>query len=208
MGLECGWRHAQKRWAENLEDFEKDSVEVRPWCWEVEVRPGSWDIEIGPCKADNWVLCHWGIEHWVLYRWGGGKEFRISTERDLKHHRMRRACVGSDSMVSIVRVVSLLVSKNWSQKLIKPFVPEQQSACLRTCICVVYLTLYECVFVVPLDWYHWLSWVYRTSRSSKLHAVSEQSKRKALLFGQHWHMCIEVHRRILLMGSPCFFSSD
>ena len=27
MELECGWRHAQKRWAENLEDFEKDSVD-------------------------------------------------------------------------------------------------------------------------------------------------------------------------------------
>ena len=48
--LECGWRHAQKKWSENLEDFEKDSVEVRPWCWEVGVRPGSWGFEIGPCR--------------------------------------------------------------------------------------------------------------------------------------------------------------
>ena len=68
MGLEYGWRYAQKRWAENLEDFEKDSVEVPPWCWELGVRPCSWRFEIGPCRqtidffaigAENWVLSHW-----------------------------------------------------------------------------------------------------------------------------------------------------
>ena len=39
---------------------------------------------------------------------------QISTDRDLKHYKMRSAFVGSDSMVSIVRIVSLslLVSKN------------------------------------------------------------------------------------------------
>ena len=50
MGRKCGWCYAQKRWAENSEDFEKDSVEVRPWCWEVEVRSCSWGFEIRPCR--------------------------------------------------------------------------------------------------------------------------------------------------------------
>ena len=65
MGLECGWRYAQKRWAENLEDFEKDSVEVRLWCWEVGVWPGSWGFEIGPCRQTTEFLPSWqriGIE--------------------------------------------------------------------------------------------------------------------------------------------------
>ena len=36
MRLECGWCHVQKRWVENLEDFEKiTAVGVKPWCWEV-----------------------------------------------------------------------------------------------------------------------------------------------------------------------------
>ena len=56
-GLECGWRHAQKRWPENLEDFEKESNEFRPlcwevgvwpWCWEVVVRPWCWEVGVRP----------------------------------------------------------------------------------------------------------------------------------------------------------------
>ena len=35
------------------------------------------------------------------------KVLQISTDRDLKHHKMRCAFVESDSMVSIVRIVSL-----------------------------------------------------------------------------------------------------
>ena len=92
MGLECGWRHAQKRWAENLEDFEKESVEFRPWCWEIGVRPwcweigvrpwcweigvrpscweigvrpSCWEIEIGPCRQTTEIL-PLGAENWVL----------------------------------------------------------------------------------------------------------------------------------------------
>ena len=34
MGLEYGWRHAQKRWSWEFEDFEKESVES--WIWAVE----------------------------------------------------------------------------------------------------------------------------------------------------------------------------
>ena len=35
------------------------------------------------------------------------EDLQISTDRDLKHRRMRCAFVGSDSMVCIVRIVSL-----------------------------------------------------------------------------------------------------
>ena len=36
MGLECGWRHAQKRWSWEFEDFEKTVVEIRQLRREVE----------------------------------------------------------------------------------------------------------------------------------------------------------------------------
>ena len=63
MGLECRWHHAQKRWAENLEDFEKDSVEVRPWSWEVEVRPWCWEVGVRPwCWEVGVRPCSWGVD--------------------------------------------------------------------------------------------------------------------------------------------------
>ena len=54
------------------------------WLW---VRVESWGLDF-----DHW-RCSW--------------VFRISTDKDLKHNGMRSAFVGSDSMVSIVRIVSL-----------------------------------------------------------------------------------------------------
>ena len=64
--LECGWRHAQKRWVENLEDFEKEIVEFRPWCWEVEFWPWCWEAEFRP-----WC---WEVE---FRPWCGEAEFRL-----------------------------------------------------------------------------------------------------------------------------------
>ena len=106
-GPECGWHHAQKRWVENLEDFEKDLVEVRPQCWEVEVWPWCWEVgvqlwswgfEIGPCRQ-NWVSAT-GTENWVLFHWVEFspvvpvvKFFRswpVKMNWDLKHHKMCR----------------------------------------------------------------------------------------------------------------------
>ena len=127
MRLECWWSHSQKRWAENLEDFEKGSVEVRPWCWEVEVRHGVQKLRIWDwtMQADNWssaigaengVLCH-RVEFSTVaaaHKCFGSRQAKINW--DLEH-------VGD--VVSIVwlqktftNCVSLLVSKNWSQKLI------------------------------------------------------------------------------------------
>ena len=31
MVLECGWRHARKRWSLEFEDFEKEAVKIGPW---------------------------------------------------------------------------------------------------------------------------------------------------------------------------------
>ena len=75
-------------------------------------------------------------------------DFRISTDRDLKHHKMRHTL----EMVSIARIVShLLVSKNRSQKLIKPFVSETTES---ACICIrLYLPVFcicKCVCITDL----------------------------------------------------------
>ena len=135
MWLECWWRHAQKRWAENLEDFEKDSVEVRPWCWEVgarpwccevgartwywevEIRPWIWETEIGPCRqtVEFSVVA-------VVVKFFGSRPAKMNW--DLKHHEMCRTL----GMVSIVRIMSLSSCRRTEvKKLIKPVVPEQRS---------------------------------------------------------------------------------
>ena len=82
MGLECGWRHARKRWSREFEDFEKVSVEK--WDWTME-------------------LSRWGFGHWVEEL-----GFRISTDRDNEHHKMHRAL----GMGRIVRIVSLSSYRN------------------------------------------------------------------------------------------------
>ena len=57
---------------------------------------------------------------------------------DLKHHEMRRTFrVGLVWLRKTFKNwVSLLVSKNRTQKFIKPFVPEQRSPLVFACICV------------------------------------------------------------------------
>ena len=97
MRLECGSSHAKKRWAENLEDFEKDSVEVRPWCWEVGIPPCSWRLTLNHAGRQL-SFCHWGIELSSLpWSWVVGVStieacgwiFRISIGRDIKHHKIK-----------------------------------------------------------------------------------------------------------------------
>ena len=71
MRLECGWRHAQKRWAENLEDFWKR------FSWGPTMVLKSW----GPTT----VLKSWGpttvLKSWgptiVLRSWSLTMELRI-----------------------------------------------------------------------------------------------------------------------------------
>ena len=114
-------------------------VKVRPWCWEVGVRPCCWEVEVRPCSwgltldhaGRQLSLYHWGIDNWILYRWRMLLEFCRSL--NLKNYKMRCAFVASDSTVSIVRIVSLLVSKNQSQKLINRSYLRQKSP---TCVFV------------------------------------------------------------------------
>ena len=71
MRLECGWRHAQKRWAENLEDFEK-KIQLSS-DYDVEKLKSDHDVE--KLKSDHGVEgWHWAMEadSWVFYRCGGG----------------------------------------------------------------------------------------------------------------------------------------
>ena len=100
MGLECGWRHAEKRWSWVFEDFEKESVE-------------------------SWIWIGWGFGHWVEELSFSDLYWQFDYER-------------------LLRIVSLLVSKNRSQKLINTFVPEtKESACFRLYMYCV-LHMYTC----------------------------------------------------------------
>ena len=86
----------------------------RKWSWSIDdVMPGRDDPEnLRILKRRSWILTV-EICSWV---------FRISTDRDLKHHKMHRELGwGQHSMVSIIRLaktfkncVSLLVSP-WTE---------------------------------------------------------------------------------------------
>ena len=90
-------------------------------------------------------FCHWG-ESWGFGHWVEKLRFSDLYRQILDITRCTARWWGSDSMVSIVRIVSLLVSNNQRQEVNKPFVPEQESACFRLCMAPVF----EYVFVVPL----------------------------------------------------------
>ena len=101
------------------------------------LKNSQFKVDIGPCRltvefsvieAESWS---WELD---FEYWRCSGFFRMSTDRDLKHHGMHSAFAGSDRITSIVwlrksfkNCVSLLVSMSWSQKLIKRFVPEQLS---------------------------------------------------------------------------------
>ena len=52
--LECGWHHAQKWWAENLEDFKNHSS------WKLTLDHVGKNLGSLPPWQRRWVLCHWG----------------------------------------------------------------------------------------------------------------------------------------------------
>ena len=140
MGQVYGWRHAQKRWAGNLEDFKKRFR----LCWEVEFWPWCWEVGVLTVEAYGWT-------------------FQISTGEDGLRSKTPWDVLNVGGDVNIVwlrktfkNCVSLFVSKNRSQKLINVFVPEQRS---RLCICFemyfVFDFFWMCIVYVPLDWYHY-----------------------------------------------------
>ena len=101
-------------------------------------------------------FCHWGRE-WsstvaAAVKFFGSRPAKMN--RDLKQHGMCRTLevlLASYDYERLLRIVSLLVLKNRSQKLIKPFVPEQSSLvpkfvfeyvlCICICICTAGLIL-------------------------------------------------------------------
>ena len=122
MRLECEWHHARKGWTENLRILKK--------------KP-SWEIEIGPCMQtiESLPLGHRELSSLPLRHIVG--VLQISIDRDLKHHGMRSAFVGSDSMVSTVRIVSLSSCRRIEVRINKPFVPEAtESACVFVFVCI------------------------------------------------------------------------
>ena len=166
MRLECEWRHARKRWSWEFGRFWKRisweltlddvgrklgclpqwqtvevgirprcwEVELRPWCWEVGVRPSSWDFEVGPWKT---IVEFLPLGHRVGFR-------------PLK------------DVLSIVwlrktfkNCVSLLVSKNRSQKLING------SYLNNGVTCVLYFPVFAFVYVQLLLISLWF-WLYNT----------------------------------------------
>ena len=140
--LECGWRRAQKKWAKNLEDFEKDSVEVRTWCWEV----GS-DLGAEKLKSDHAVEgWHWTTD---AANWASA----VGAENGALSHRVEFSTV--ETKVKFIE--SLQAKMNWDLKhhdmcrmrnCLSPRVEEPKSEVNKTvrtwttesaCICVLYL---------------------------------------------------------------------
>ena len=75
-GLECGWCHAQYGWSWEFDDFEKCQLDSDHWKM-------SWILTVERCSWD----------------------FRISTDRDFKHHKICRTLGwGQQSMIRIARL--------------------------------------------------------------------------------------------------------
>ena len=96
--------------------------------------------------------------------------FRISTDRDLKHHEMCQTLGGGVSIVWLRKTfkncLSLLVSKNRSQKLI-----DRVRLCIWICIC-------NCICIA----------VYNTMKFSRVN--SNQSSNLLSLSASMWHTAI------------------
>ena len=138
MGLECGWRHAQKRWSWEFEVFEKTSVEYSAVeIWILTVEEVELDLAVERC---SWV-------------------FRISTDRDLKHHKMHRALGWGQH---IKNCVFLLVSL-WTEikKLINHSYLKQPSPPVFACSICIWL----CNFVIDLIT------VYNSAMCTKKHVL-------------------------------------
>ena len=159
MGLECEQHHAGKRLSWEFEDFEKESV-------------GSWlckqTVGLSASMADSWS---WGLTMMVRI-WGPTMMLRIwGPTMVLRNWGWTSWGTESWGIVTIVwlrktfkNCVSLLVSKNRSQKLIKLSYLNNGVAWVFvfTCVfepayCVLYLYMYCCC------WYHWIMVVVRNS---------------------------------------------
>ena len=120
MGLECGWRHAQKRWSWEFEDFEKSQSDFQRWIW-------------------SCVFCRWD-KVWILTVERCSLVFGSLLTEILNIPRCTALGWGQHSMVSkdfSEWCLSSRVAMYRSQKLINPFVTEtSEFACVCVCICI------------------------------------------------------------------------
>ena len=160
MWLECEWRHARKRWAENLEILKKTSV--RSWLWtsrvgswlgpcrltvEVEFRPWYWEVWISTFEAYGWVFCVLTSED----------ELRSKTPRDvpsiwvlLASYDYKKTFKNCFSLSSSCRRTELR-----SQEVNKRSYLNNGVACVFEYTCVFsYIYMYNCY------WYG--LWLYNT----------------------------------------------
>ena len=121
------------------------------------LKKGQLKVDIGPCRQtiDFSAI---GAESWVFYRCGVGYVFRVPTSEDELRSKTPRDVPNVGGGVRIVwlwktfkNCVSLLVSKNRSQKLINAFASEQQS---------LPVSVFEYIFVVPLLLISSWLWLY------------------------------------------------
>ena len=119
----------------------------------------SWGFEIGPCRQTiEFLPLRQRIEFFaieVAVKFFGSWPTKINW--DLKHHEMCRTLGGVVSIVWLRKTfkncVSLLMSKNRSQKLINHLYLNNG---LHLFLSVICFRLYLPVFInVPLDWYHY-----------------------------------------------------
>ena len=173
--LECGWRHAQKRWADNWEDFEKrfswgPTMVLRSWHQTLVLRGKDLRLDHAGRQLS---FCHWGRElsslplSWVFYRCGGDKVFRVQTNEDELRSKIPRDLPNIGSVVSIV----------WLRKTFKnclsPCVVEPKSevnnnknvrtwtkvsACVF-CICICTVVIVILIAVISL-------WLYKRKGNS------------------------------------------
>ena len=197
MWLESGWRHARKRWSWEFEDFKKKVVEIEP----LKTR-----VEFSTVETCSWV-------------------FQISTDRDLKHHKTRRAL----GMVSIVRILSLASCRLTEvKKLINCSYLKQQNPPVSEFVYVLYYCCdwhygmaiqqyWYCFYEIHHHHYHvvlparislTLSRLFSLSfiasgRSSGLHPVSSHSYCMYIRAGRpaFARPCAGIHRNASLMSS-------
>ena len=125
-----------KKWGWSVGDVIPEEMVLKIWGFWKRV---SWELRQDHGGRES-SFCHWGIEL-DLGCWRCSCIFRISTDRDLRHYKMRRAWGWSQHSSlekTFKNCVSLLVSKNRSQKIYKPFLSgTTDSAWVLYCIYIV-----------------------------------------------------------------------
>ena len=145
----------------------------RKWGWSVDhIVPGRDGPENLRILKKNQLWLDHGGDYWILTVERCSWVFRISTDRDLKHHKMRRALArGQHSMVSIdfwELCLSPRVAMDRSQEINKPICTWND----RVWLCL-YMYLYYC-------YCYWNHHEYATRPVSSLRLFKEVCLKCAL----------------------------